>query len=287
MADKKRNFNWRGWVTFVVIISFIVDTISGIILYIAPHGRVANWTIWTIWGLDKDEWAAIHTIFGYVLLIIVGIHLYFNWKIFIHFLWNKIRKVIHLKWEITTAILLNLFIFAATIWNIPPFSTTMNLGERIKEGWEQEVTAAAPVRQAQDLTLQELASTIQVPVEQILSSLDAMGIHVQDVRKTLGEVAKEHNTSPENLYDAMKAGGIEPSVPQTIERSGSGAGRKTIEKISSEKGVPLAEVLERLKQNGIDARASDMLKDISVQYGRTPNDINNIIDGNLSSPSPG
>ncbi|MCK4782139.1 MAG: DUF4405 domain-containing protein, partial [Desulfobacteraceae bacterium] len=62
MAKNRKRFNWRGWTTFVVTISFVVDTISGIILYVAPPGRIANWTNWTIWGLNKEEWAAIHTI---------------------------------------------------------------------------------------------------------------------------------------------------------------------------------------------------------------------------------
>ena len=96
---KKKRFSWRGWTTFVVTISFIVDTLSGIILYIAPPGRVANWSNWKIWGLSKGEWGAIHTIFGYVLLIIVGIHLYYNWKMFWNFVWSKIRKALNLKWE--------------------------------------------------------------------------------------------------------------------------------------------------------------------------------------------
>ena len=82
MSDRKKKFSWRGWTTFVVTISFIVDIISGVVLYIAPPGRIAHWTNWTVWGFDKEEWGAIHTIFGYVLLIIVGIHLYYNWKIF-------------------------------------------------------------------------------------------------------------------------------------------------------------------------------------------------------------
>jgi len=120
VENKKKRFNWRGWTTFVVIISFIVDTISGIILYIAPHGRVANWTSWNVWGIHKEEWAAIHTIFGYILLIIVGIHLCYNWKMFMNFVWSKIRKAMNLKWELSAAILINLFLFVAILWNIPP-----------------------------------------------------------------------------------------------------------------------------------------------------------------------
>ena len=33
--ERKKKFSWRGWTTFVVAISFIVDTLSGIILYIS------------------------------------------------------------------------------------------------------------------------------------------------------------------------------------------------------------------------------------------------------------
>ncbi|MFH1952450.1 MAG: DUF4405 domain-containing protein [Pseudomonadota bacterium] len=65
MAKDRKAFSWRGWTTFVTTISFIVDTLSGIILYIAPPGRVANWTSWQVWGLGREQWVAIHTIFGY------------------------------------------------------------------------------------------------------------------------------------------------------------------------------------------------------------------------------
>jgi len=277
MKDKKKKFNWRGWTTFVVIISFIVDTISGIILYIAPHGRVANWTNWTIWGINKDEWAAIHTIFGYILLIIVGIHLYYNWKMFMSFIWSKIRKVLNLKWELSAAILINLLLFVATLWNIPPFSTTMNLGDRFKESWEESKAVAAPVRQAQELSLQEFAARIQAPLDQILSALKSKGFEVKNVQQTLEEIAKEYRISPDRLYEAMTSEGVKPSAPQAIE--GTGLGRKTLDKICSEKGISLDEVLSRLKEKGIEAEASDRLRDISGRYEKTPMEIFAIIEG--------
>ena len=277
MEDKKKRFNWRGWTTFVAIISFIVDTISGIILYIAPHGRVANWTNWNIWGLHKEEWAAIHTIFGYILLIIVGIHLYYNWKMFMSFIWSKIRKALNLKWELSAAILINLLLFVATLWNIPPFSTTMNLGEHFKESWEESKAIAAPVRQAQELSLQELAARMQTPVDQILSALRSKGLEVKNAQQTLEEIAKENRTSPDKLYEAMTSEGVKPSVPETIE--GTGVGRKTLEIISSEKGLSLDEVLSRLKEKGIEAKAGDKIRDISGRYDKTPMEIFAIIEG--------
>ena len=278
MENKKKKFNWRGWTTFVTIISFIVDTISGIILYIAPHGRVANWTNWEIWGLNKDEWAAIHTIFGYILLIIVGIHLYYNWKVFMNFIWSKIRKALNLKWELVAAILINILLFVATLWNIPPFSTTMNLGAHIKDSWEESIAVAAPARQAQELSLLVFAATIQTPADQILGFLRSMGFEVKDVHQTLEEIAKENRTSPEKLYEVMKSGGVNPSVPSQGIKKGMGMGRKTLDIICSEKSLSIDDALARLKEKGIEAKANDRMRDISDRCQKTPSEILSIFE---------
>ena len=276
MSDKKKKFSWRGWITFVVTISFIADTISGIILYIAPPGRVAHWTNWTVWGLDKEEWGAIHTIFGYVLLIIVGIHLYYNWKIFWNFIWSKVRKALNLKRELITAALLCLFLFLGTLWNIPPFSSTMDLGEHFKQSWE-EAKVEAPIAHAELLSLQEFAEKIKVPVDQILHALKSRGYKVKNVQQMLGDVAKENMTSPDKLYEVIKSEGVKPVVPDTIE--GTGMGKKTIDAICSEKGLSLDDVLARLKQKGIKANPNDKLKDVASKLGKTPMEIFTIIEG--------
>ena len=276
MSDKKKKFSWRGWVTFVVTISFIADTISGVILYIAPPGRIAHWTNWTVWGLDKEEWGAIHTIFGYVLLIIVGIHLYYNWKIFWNFIWSKVRKALNLKWELITATVLCLFLFLGTLWNIPPFSSTMDLGDHFKQSWE-EAKAEVPIAHAELLSLQEFAEKIKVPVDQILHALKSRGYKVKNVQQMLGDVAKENRTSPDKLYEVIKSEGVKPVVPDTIE--GTGMGKKTIDAICSEKGLSLDDVLARLKQKGIKANPNDKLKDVASKLGKTPMEIFTIIEG--------
>ena len=276
MSDKKKKFSWRGWTTFVVTISFIVDTISGVILYIAPPGRIAHWTNWTVWGLDKEEWGAIHTIFGYVLLIIVGIHLYYNWKIFWNFIWSKVRKALNLKLELITATVLCLFLFLGALWNIPPFSSTMDLGEHFKQSWE-EAKVEVPIAHADLLSLQEFAEKIKVPVNQILHALKSRGYKVKNVQQILGDVAKENRTSPDKLYEVIKSEGVKPAVPGTIE--GTGMGKKTLNAICSEKGLSLDDVLARLKQKGIEANPNDKLKDVASKLGKTPMEIFTIIEG--------
>ena len=276
MTNKQKMFNWRGWTTFVVTISFVADTISGIILYIAPPGRIANWTNWTVWGLSKEDWGAIHTIFGYILLIVVGVHLYYNWKMFMNFIWSKMRKVLNLRWELITATLLCLFVFLGTLWDIPPFSTTMHVGETLKESWA-ESKAETPIAHRELLSLQDFASQIQVPVHQLLDLLKSEGYKIRDTQQTLGEIAGQNNTSPDKLYEAIKSGEVQPTLPKTI--GGSGLGRKTLDTISSEQGLSINEALSRLKQKGISAQPGDKLKDVANKHGKSALEIHNIITG--------
>jgi hypothetical protein len=274
MAEKRKPFSWRGWTTFVVTISFIVDTVSGIILYIAPPGRIANWTNWTVWGLTKEAWSAIHTIFGYVLLLIVALHLYYNWKIFLGFLWSKLRRALNLKWELLAATLVCLIIFLGTIWEIPPFSSTMELGEYFKEGWEESKTDV-PIAHAELLSLEKFAQEIDVPLEQIVKILKEKGYQVDNTQQTLGELAEKNKTSPDKLYEDIKSGGAKPNIPETIE--GSGLGKKTLEKICLERNLSLEQVLAKLKEKGVEAKPDDKLKDVANKLGMTPIDIFNLL----------
>lgn len=276
MAKKNKKFSWRGWTTFFVTISFIVDTLSGIILYIAPPGRVANWTNWKVWGMSKGEWEAIHTIFGYVLLIIVAVHLYYNWKVFWNWIWSKIRKAVNLKWELLTSSIVCLLIFLGTLWNIPPFSSTMELGEYFKDSWE-EAKADVPLAHAELLSLEEFASKTGLPLDQTIQAFKAKGYQVGDKKQTLREIAKVNGVSPAVLYEAVKAKGAEPKT-QTYG-SGSGMGRKTIKAVCAELGLPVDEAISRLEKKGITASSGDRFKDIASKAGKTPMDILNIIQG--------
>ena len=275
MIMQGKKFNWRGWTTFVTAISFVVDLISGIILYVAPTGRVANWTNWAVWGLNKEQWGAIHTIFGYVLLFIIALHIYYNWKMLWNFIWSKIRRAMNLRKEMVGATLICLFIFIGTLVEMPPFSSTMELGAFFKNSWEEN-EADTPVAHGELLSLEEFAYTLRVPIDQIVNALKSHGYNVKNDRQPVSSIAKENNTSPDKLYEAIKESGLKPETPKSLE--GTGVGRKTLEMIGAEKGLSPEEVLTRLEQHGIEAKPTDTLKDIAGKAGKTPMDIFNLIE---------
>jgi len=134
---RKKNFKWRGVATFMLIMGITVVLVSGVVLYITPPGRYSHWTNWTLWGLSKDGWGAIHTIFGFLLLIIIAGHLYYNWRVIVAFFWSKARHTFNLKRELAVAAVVSLAVFVGTLWNLPPFSTVVNFGKQAKHSWEQ------------------------------------------------------------------------------------------------------------------------------------------------------
>lgn len=49
--------------SLTMLFAMLVMTYTGIILFITPPGRIANWSNWEIFGLTKEEYAQIHTTF--------------------------------------------------------------------------------------------------------------------------------------------------------------------------------------------------------------------------------
>ncbi len=86
------NFKTRGFVSITLALSFIILSLSGIVLYIMPHGRIAYWINWKIIGLCKDDWDAVHTIVGFVFMLMAVVHFYLNWSSFVSYLRSKIQK---------------------------------------------------------------------------------------------------------------------------------------------------------------------------------------------------
>ncbi len=121
----------RKYISLFLFYTLIAIIISGIVLYIMPHGRIAYWTDWRFLGLDKDQWDALHTIFGF-LMIFFGIwHVILNWKSIVRYLKGKAGILTSKEFLITTFIVL--IAGVGTLTNLPPFKTVIDIGEKIKK----------------------------------------------------------------------------------------------------------------------------------------------------------
>ena len=191
----------RKITSLTLILSSVLLIVTSIVLYVVPHGRVAYWSNWKYLGLTKTEWTNLHVNIGILFVIAIFVHVYYNWKSIKSYL--KIKKklrVFTLEFNISFLIL---FIFVlGTYWQIPPFSTILNLSESIKDT-SSEKYGEPPYGHAELSTLKEFTKKMKLDLFTSAQLLKEAGIKVQNVDETLQEIAEKNNTSPKNLYLIM------------------------------------------------------------------------------------
>ncbi|UWX57919.1 DUF4405 domain-containing protein [Chlorobaculum sp. MV4-Y] len=52
----QQHFKWRVFISTGLVLIFLVMLISGIVRFVSPPERVANWTDWNIFCLTKKGW---------------------------------------------------------------------------------------------------------------------------------------------------------------------------------------------------------------------------------------
>lgn len=129
--------NVRALATLSTGLSFLVMTVSGIVLYVAPRGRYANWVDWNVAGMAKAEWAAIHMTFSLLLLTAVIVHLWFNWRALRNYVIKRASAQRFRLRELLIATVVCLLLFAGTLLEAPLLRGIKEINTRIKDYWEE------------------------------------------------------------------------------------------------------------------------------------------------------
>ncbi len=280
--NRKKKFSWRGFVTFGLFFSFFIMTVSGVILYIAPPGRVAHWSEWTLWGLSKEGWQSMHTNFSLMFLILGIFHLFsINWKAFLGHIRSRVTRSLNRTWEMVLATLLTLAIFFGVIFNIPPFKTIMDWGEQFTESWEEE-DSSPPIPHAELYAFTDFSREIlKMSPDSARAILEGQGIKIDSMNQVLRDIAAANELSPADLYRFFGRSDTEVEKKRqgaVIIRGGNGIGRKSLQQIGDEYGIPPEDLVNALKKEGFKAGEEDILKDIADKYGVSPSEILDILN---------
>ncbi len=200
---KRRSFSMRGFASLLLTLSFLVMAVSGTMLFLTPRGRVAHWTDWTLLGLGKDQWGAVHIMNSILFVLIAGLHLYLNWSLFLGYLKKKAVAGLHMKRELAVAAAVAILMVVGAIASIPPFSSIMALNDEIKDYWEVRA-AQAPAPHAEELTLVEFAGHINLSLGELTKALQEEGFTVDDSGLTVGEVGRQKGVAPNDVLTAIQ-----------------------------------------------------------------------------------
>ena len=202
---KKAQFSWRAFISLGLFFAFLMLLASGIILYLAPPGRVANWTNWQILGLSKQEWQNQHTIFSLSFAILSIFHLFFiNWKAFWSYIIAKAHAGLGKPIEFISILLLALLLGIGTHLGFQPFSTIIDFSEYLSGSWE-EPESRPPVPHTEKMTLREISvkfTSGQSPGS-LREKLEMAGVTVRSLDQTLENIGKENGISAQKTYKLL------------------------------------------------------------------------------------
>ncbi len=267
----KQKINWRSFVSVYNGYSLIMMLITGIVLYIAPPGRIAHWSDWKFLGFTKSEWQALHTLFSFIWVVAAIYHIIYNWKPLLNYIRRRSKKGIEIRREFILATLATVIIFIGTYENVPPFSYVMDLGEYVTDSWADE-TNEPPIPHAELLSVSEFARTIKMPLNEMIKTLKTNGYTVPDTGLTMEELADVNKTTPNKIYLLLKVDKALENVPSAKTKfvPGSGFGRKMLSEILKENNISWETAVQKLKEKGIELEKDDQLKNIAKDNDITP-----------------
>lgn len=272
-----RAFRPRGLVAFAVFGGFSVMTVTGLILFITPPGRIAYWTNWALFGLEKEGWTAVHIVFS-LLFVLAGLtHLFFNWKPFKHYLVAKLAGHMRFRAEAAVAAAAVGVVLAGTLLAWPPISWITDLNESLKGAWAEAGWAEPPFGHAEDVSLKVLGIRTGLEPRAMLEALRDAGYTVEQPGQKVAHIAEANDVSPALLWAAITAR-VQPAAPEPaaagitaeeveLRYAGMGLGQKTMAEIAELTGVPLETALARLSDAGIGVAPGDRMKAAAETHG--------------------
>ena len=259
------------------MLAFLATLLTSIILYIVPQGRVAYWSNWKLWGLTKEQWGAIHINLGFLFLLFLCLHIYYNWKPLTLYMKDKARNLRIFTKEFNIGLIIVLAAILGTYFEVPPFSTVIDIGEGFKERAAVKY-GEPPYGHAELSPLTGFTKKMGINAEKALEALRQKGLAVKDKNQTLKEIATANNLTPQQVYESMKS--AEPKIVpgQGLPASPPpGTGNLTIKDLADQYGLEGPAIVQALRGKGLDCKGSMTIKEIAQGNNMGPLDVYDLI----------
>lgn len=278
----KNKQSTRSLIAFIVTWAFAILTVTGLVLYVVPQGRVAYWTHWSLFGLGKEQWGDVHMMFGGIFIVAGIIHLYFNWKPFKKFLADRVKGQLQLKQEFVIAMVFSAVIVVMSILYVPPVSWVFDLNQVLKDSWVTSPELEPPFGHAEEVSLAGISRRMGLDLEQGMAALKREGFSFNGPQDSLEKIALANHVTPMDVYAVIrqyeKQPELVPVTGMTIEDvearyAGTGLGQKTLAEVCKSVEIGIASCMEQLSAKGFNAATDEKLKQVSERYAINPIDI--------------
>jgi hypothetical protein len=130
-------FYLRSFVSIMMVGFLLLFTLSGVALFASPSGQLANLTGWSLLGLGKGQWEALHIAFGFLWIPLAVVHLALNLRVVSGYLRDRARKAFVGRRELVAAVAVTAFLGAASVYDLPPVTQLMAWGDSFNDFWAE------------------------------------------------------------------------------------------------------------------------------------------------------
>ncbi|WP_232237147.1 DUF4405 domain-containing protein [Thiosulfatihalobacter marinus] len=134
VSHTRPKVNSRALSLFGVTFSSMVMLISGLVLFLAPRGKLANSLDWQVMGIHRQLWSDIHIVMTALFVAVALWHAALHWRSFkTMILGNRMRPRGYRR-EALAGLCLVIGLVALTLLGWPPASWLVDLNEAFKNG---------------------------------------------------------------------------------------------------------------------------------------------------------
>ncbi|APG27517.1 hypothetical protein A7E78_06475 [Syntrophotalea acetylenivorans] len=265
--------NLKRIASLTAFVSLFFILLTSAVLYIVPQGRVAYWANWKLWGLSKEQWAAIHINVGILFLISLALHTCYNWQSITLYLKDKRRQLKVFTVNFNIALLVTAFFVVGTYTEMSPFSNIIAINAGIKEAAARKY-GEPPYGHAELSTLRAFTRHLDIDLEDAIKALAAAGFAVESDSQSLKEVAVANGVAPQAIYLAMLESFTDMQSGERMpQRPRQGAGRLTLEGLCAQYGLNMDLVRKVLAEENIRFREGMNLRQIAELNKLSPIDV--------------
>jgi len=193
----------RSTVDLLLLVVFVLIAITGIGLYLAPSGRIADSIGWTFLGADKDTLTNVHTYLGFVMIGLVAVHLVVGFRSMVVMLKSAFRTS---RKKAFAGVAIPMLLLAV---GYQPFAAYLGEEEESDDYEEYEdyyydnTTVYITGTMMKYYTVEELAQYFGVPTDKLLEKLRERGIEATPDTK-LVEIEYEYDLDREDFKDMLE-----------------------------------------------------------------------------------
>lgn len=121
-ARRAAPFSTRAAAVFLAGCTFVALALSGLAVAVAPSGRIAMNLEWSLLGLTRPQWEAMHLSLGALFIGAAIWHIWLHWPVITNLLWSAAARSLCHRRELALGLGVVVVVIALAVLNLPPVS---------------------------------------------------------------------------------------------------------------------------------------------------------------------